>query len=243
MNRRLLKFGIPLLALATLLVAIPVLTAAASPGQKKVLANVNKNLHTVRGEVTYISGPENAASIAIVKEDDQAITITTNATTEYYLGYTGKVKQTLRNRFANLKNWFGYRYNKDKDDEESIPKNWGNQLGKLDPSCKNGSFTDLNIGDCIIARVDNNNVASRILIVNVPVVRQVKGTITIVNNTVSVLTTEGTTISSLKWDVNTRFIIKGTLSVPTSGYGIVTYNTESMTALCVNMAVTPPTSP
>lgn len=242
MKKRLLKFGMPLFTLAALLIAIPVFTAAASPGQAKLPANLNKEIHTIQGEVIYITGDGNPASIEITKEDNQKVTFTVNATTEFYIGYTGNIKQTIKIRLSGLKQWIDRRFSKENIDTNKItlPENRGNQLGRLYPSCKKASFADLAIGDRIIARVDGGNVASRILIINTPAVRQVKGEIVVTANTISITKADGTKIDSLKWDVNTKFIIKGSIVVPDHGYGIVTYNSESMTAIMVNLAIKEP---
>jgi hypothetical protein len=221
-------------------IAVPILYASAAPRQEKSPANLNKELHTIQGEVTKITidtqNPVNS-TIVVINGNDKETSITANATTRYYIVDTGKFKQTIGNRLSNLKNWINRRLGKEDVDTDkiTIPENWGNQLGKLGPSCKEASFADLSVGDRIIARVDKNKVANRIIIINTPVIQQVKGNVTIYADTITVKKTDGTTVGPLKWDVNTRFIIKGTLDVPNSGKGMVIYNSETMKAQLVNL--------
>ncbi len=242
MIRKLYKFGIPLIALVAVLVAVPVLTAAALPGKGKTPANCNNILRTVQGEVINITGNGNPASIEVSQGDAKTIIVTVNTTTEYYIGQTGPLKRSVTNRISILKQWIQRRSGRGNNDE-IIPGYWDNQFGRWEPSSKKAAFTDLTIGDRIIARVDSSQVASRILIVEAPAVRQVKGIVTIGTETISILTANGIKIDGVKWGENTRYIIMGSPVVPTSRYGIVVYNSETMTAIMVNLAVKEPTTP
>jgi hypothetical protein len=244
-----IKLGIPLLVLIAVVVAIPVLTASASPKQGKSSPNINKVLHTVQGEVTTINKDVSPISITIINGDDKVTIITVNETTEYYIGYTGQVKQTIQNRLSNLKKWIDRRLGKDNADidteiaENNLPENRGNQLGNLGLSGKRASFTNLSVGDRIIARVNSTNQASRILIVEVPTIRQVKGTIKITGNTFSIQTSDGTTVSGLICAENTRTIIKGKLVIVDGDYAVVTYDSETMIARLVNLSAKAPVKP
>ena len=60
----------------------------------------------------------------------------------------------------------------------------------------------------------------------------------------STLTISGNTITinnvSVNWDNNTRFTLKGLITVATGEYGTMIYNSSSGKAITVNVLPTPP---
>ena len=99
----------------------------------------------------------------------------------------------------------------------------------------------------------NPNNAYQVLIIKGPVIRQVRGTVTVsgigaASGTITIAALNGTTVGPLNWDSNTEFIIKGTV-VPSGQYGVVTYNSNTnnvqlvnFTAKAPNTATTPTTT-
>jgi len=116
-----------------------------------------------------------------------------------------------------------------------IPPNWRDNLGWLDGFNKGASFSDITAGDRVIARVDSNNMAWQVLIIQGPVIRQVRGTVTVTLPNIITVTpaNSGVVVPPLTWGQNTEFIIKGATTV-TTGYAVVTYNFRTNVALLVN---------
>jgi hypothetical protein len=236
LKRNLIKILIPLAVVAVLAGIVPALPALAAPTRTA--------LHTVQGIV--VEPQPTDSTFTIQSSNNVTTTISVNATTKCYLISIGRVQNYIDNQVNK-----DIRQDKDKDSrgaamkELHIPANWRDNLGWLDTFNKAASFSDIALGDRIIARVDSNNMASQVLIIEAPVIRQVKGQVTISSSpdTVVVNPTNGQTVS-LSWDTNTEFIIKGTISaVGTFPYGVVTYNAKSSTALLVNLAAKAPTTP
>ena len=111
----------------------------------------------------------------------------------------------------------------------------------MDTFGQKGAFSDIAVGDRVIARVNSSGVAAQVLIIKAPVIRQVRGTVTISGNNITVNALNGTTIN-LTWDSTTEFIIKG-YALPTSGYAAITYNSSTKVASLVNFAAKPPPTP
>ncbi len=232
LKRNLIKLFIPLAVLTALAATIPVLPALAVPRWT--------TLQTVQGKVTGITG---TTAIIIEKADNTPFSVSVNGTTKYYLVSMGPVRNFVNNQVKK-----DLRQNNNRQSragamkELHIPANWRDNLGWLDTLNKTASYSDIAIGDRVIARVDpnNNNTATQVLIVKAPVIQQVKGTITISSDpnpkTISVTPADGSAVIPLIWDGNTEFIIKGTTIVPASGSGVVTYNSSTKIALLVNLA-------
>ena len=172
------------------------------------------------------------------------ITITVSSTTKYYLVSLGGVRNTVDNqiskeRRANPKLGVPGAMN-----NLHIPANWRDNLGWLDTFNKSASFTDIALGDRIIARVDSGNNAYQVLIIKGPVIRQVRGTVTVsgigaASGTITIAALNGTTVGPLNWDSNTEFIIKGTV-VPSGQYAAVTYNSNTNNVQLVNFTAKAP---
>ena len=122
-----------------------------------------------------------------------------------------------------------------------IPANWRDNLGFLDTFGQKGAFSDIAVGDRVIARVNSSGVAVQLLIIKAPVIRQVRGTITISGNNITGTALDKNAIN-LTWDSTTEFIIKG-YALPTSGYVVITYNNNTKVASLVNFATKPPPTP
>jgi hypothetical protein len=232
LKRNLIKLFIPLAALAALATAIPVLPALAAPRWT--------TLQTVQGKVTGITG---TTIITIEKADNTPFSVSVNGTTKYYLVSMGPVKNFVNNQVKQESRQNNNRQSRAGAMKElHIPSNWRDNLGWLDNFNKAASFSDIAVGDRVIARVDpnNNNTATQVLIVKATVIRQVKGNIVISTDpqpkTILVTPADGSATVLLTWDGNTEFIIKGTTIVPASGSGVVTYNSNTKIAVLVNLA-------
>ena len=238
MRKNLLKIGLvaTIVAVLAVVIGIPVSADAST-----TTTTPKPALHTIQGAVQSISG---TTSFAILNGNKQSVTITVDTNTKYYLVPMGGVRNYVNNQVSK-----DIRQDKNHPSiastmkELHIPANWRDNLGWLDTFNKSASFSDIAVGDRIIARVDSNNLAAEVLILKGPVIKQTRGTITISGNTLIVTVTGSTTQLTLTWDANTEFIMKGTLT-PSGQYGVVTYNsaTNPGTAQLVNFTAKPPTT-
>jgi len=193
--------------------------------------------HAVEGIVTGVTG---TTSFTIKNAGQQAITINVDSNTKYYLISLAGIKDEVQNEVTN-----SLKDNKNLSTdavmkELHIPANWKDNLGWLDTFSKNASFSDIAVNDRVVARVDASNLASQILIIKVPQIKQAKGIVTVSGTTITIAADDGTTVGPLTWGADTEFIIKGVASVPSGQYGVVTYNSGTDVVSLVNFATKPP---
>jgi hypothetical protein len=113
--------------------------------------------------------------------------------------------------------------------------NWLGRYGK------EAQFSDIQVGDRIIAWIQTaDNLATQILIIKAPVIQPVRGTITDVSDNSFTITPPIGAAVTLSWDENTRFVLKGFISVQSGQYAIAVYNRNTMIALTVDVQATAP---
>lgn len=113
----------------------------------------------------------------------------------------------------------------------------------LDRYGKQAQFSDIQVGDRIVAWVKTaDNLAIQVLIIKGPAIQKVKGTITAISdNSTTITPTSGIGVT-LIWDANTRFVLKGLISVQSGQYAAAVYNKTTMMAITVDVQATAPTS-
>jgi hypothetical protein len=215
-------------------VVIPV-SAQSTTTTTSTAAAAAQTLKTVQGIVTAVSPSSTTQTFTI--GTNPAITV--DANTKYYLIPVGAAQSYVDNKVAQ-----------DQNDQSTaaklknlhIPANWRDSLGFLDTFSRTGTFSDIAVGDRVIARVNSSNVATQVLIIKAPVIRQVRGyvdTSTPISSTGMTVDALDKTQVSLKFSSDTEFIIKG-YALPTSGYVVVTYNYSTKVASLVNFTAKDP---
>ena len=220
-------------------VAIPA-SAQSTTTTTSTAAAASQTLKTVQGIVTAVSPSSTPQTFTV--GTNPAITV--DANTKYYLIPVGAAQSYVDNKVAQ-----------DQNDQSTaaklknlhIPANWRDNLGFLDTFSRTGTFSDIAVGDRVIARVNNNGVAAQVLIIKAPVIRQVRGTVTLTGSatsgTIAVVPLDSNTKlpSPLTYNASTEFIIKG-YELPTSGYAVVTFNNTTGAVSLVNFTAKDPTS-
>ena len=220
-------------------VVIPV-SAQSTTTTTSTAAAAAQTLKTVQGIVTAVSSSSTPQTFTV--GTNPAITV--DANTKYYLIPVGAAQSYVDNKVAQ-----------DQNDQSTaaklknlhIPANWRDNLGFLDTFSRTGTFSDIAVGDRVIARVNNNGVAAQVLIIKAPVIRQVRGTVTLTGSatsgTIAVVPLDSNTKlpSPLTYNASTEFIIKG-YELPTSGYAVVTFNNTTGAVSLVNFTAKDPTT-
>jgi hypothetical protein len=188
---------------------------------------------TVQGKVNSISG----SSLVIQNGNQSPVTINVDGTTKYYRIAMGKAQAYVNNtagkdnkeakaagkpqppRAADLKN-------------AHVPANWKDNLGWLETFDTATKFSEIQVGDRIIARVtgDAANLAKQVLLIKAPVIQTVKGTISAVSG--SSVTVNGV---PLNVDGNTRISLKGLLSVQVNQFAVAVYNRVTSVAQTISI--------
>ena len=180
--------------------------------------------------------------------DNNQVTVNVDGNTSYFLVNTGKSQSYVNNKDP--------KENKESRENKNgkvppglqkkaldlknarIPAHWRDDLGWLGNFNKQAQFSDIQVGDRVIARVTNDtaSLAKQVLIIKAPVIQQVKGIITAVStnpNTITITPQNGAAVT-LNWDTSTRFILKGTITL--NGYmATAVYNRNSMITQLVNV--------
>ncbi|MCJ7515146.1 MAG: DUF5666 domain-containing protein, partial [Dehalococcoidia bacterium] len=233
-----LKIGFPFIAVMALVLgtALPVL---ADNKSKPVSA-----LPPVQGEV--ISVASDNSTFVIQNGSQQQVTITIDSNTKYYMVPTGKAsaavnsttaKDKIAEKKANKREPGQFQTAELKD--SGIAANCGTDPNWLGRYGKQAQFSDIQVGDRVIAWVKTaDNLATKVLIIKGPVVQKVKGTITAISDSSITITPANGTAVTLIWDLNTRFMLKGLISVQTGQYAAAVYNRNTMTAQTVEVQAT-----
>lgn len=104
------------------------------------------------------------------------------------------------------------------------------------------TFNDLAVGETVVVRVmPNENLAKQVVIVKQSGISKVHGTITAVGASSITITRSDNTSITLSWDGNTRFILKGVISVQNGEIATAVYNSETKLAKLVSVALPQPT--
>jgi len=226
-----LKIGLPLIVMMALVLGstLPVL---AKNTWKPAPA-----MRALPGEVVGISSDNSTsdnATITIQTRGQQLATFKVDANTKYYLVPNGKTPAAVNNVLS-----------KATVSNNSATASIGINPNSLGRYGKEAKFSDIQIGDKVIAWVKTaDNIATKILIIKPPIIQKVKGTITAVsdNSTSITITPLSGNAVTFKWDANTKFVLKGLISVQTGQYAAAVYNRITMLASMVDVQATAPAS-
>ena len=243
MNERIrnaVRIGIPLVAMITLVLstALPVL---AQNKPKPV-----PTLRLVQGEVVSVSSDN---STIIIKNGNQGqLTINVDANTKYFLLLREKPSPVPTDNVASaisLSQKSGIllfdQTQLTAAQESQITANCKADPGWLERHGTPAQFSDILVGDRIIAEVKTaDNLATKVLIIKAPVIQKVSGTISeVTSSTITITPTSGTAVI-LNWDGNTKFVLKGLISVQSGQYATAVYNRNTMLAQTVEVQATAP---
>ena len=239
-RRNALKIGIPFLVIMTLVMgmALPVL---ADNESKPITGRV------VQGEVMSVASDN--STLVVQNGNQQPVTVTVDSNTKYFVVPAGKTSAAINNVTVKEKT-ADKKANKIKPKqsqaaelkEPGITANCGNDSDWLDRFGKEAQFSDIQVGDRVIAQVKTaDNLATRVLIIKAPIIQRVKGIITAVSdNSITITPANGTAVT-LSWNGETRFVLKGLISVQNGQYASAVYNKNTMTAQTVDVQATAPT--
>ena len=122
--------------------------------------------------------------------------------------------------------------------ELHLPSNWRSNLGWLAFFDNPAGFDDIEINDRVIVRADNDNLARQVLIIKAPIIRTIKGSVSLVDGNIKITPTGGDPIT-LTVISTTCIILHGQTSI--SGYAVAVYNSTNNNAVKVNIyAYAPP---
>ena len=239
-RRNALKIGIPFLVIMTLVMgmALPVL---ADNESKPITGRV------VQGEVMSVASDN--STFVVQNGNQQQVTVTVDSNTKYFVVPAGKTSAAINSNMVKDKK-ADKKANKIKPKqsqaaelkEPGITANCGNDSDWLDRFGKEAQFADIQVGDRVIAQVKTaDNLAMRVLIIKAPVIQRVKGIITAVSdNSITITPANGTAVT-LSWNGETRFVLKGLISVQNGQYASAVYNKNTMAAQTVDVQATAPT--
>ncbi len=240
---RLLKIGLPVLLVAGLVAGLTTTALAAPKNNKNTPAVTSPSSKVITGKVTAINL---AGSTFTVQSANQTLTVVSaNASTKFYLvprRVPGRLPAALGKFFKG-----NARGNEDRDDNGKH-NGWGqfklpddiNDIAKLG---KAATIADLAVGDNVVVRLfAGSTIAQQVLIVKPvqPKEMTVTGNITSLSTTPGALTVTQTgtnTVFNLTWDANTRFVLKGVISLGVGQKVNVVYNPTTKVAIAVRAPV------
>jgi hypothetical protein len=239
-KRNALKIGIPFLMTVTLVLgmALPVL----ADNMPKPITG----LRVVQGEVMSVASDN--STFVVQNGNQQPVTVKVDSNTKYFIVPTGKPAAAINSNIVKDKT-IDKKVNKVKPEQSQaaelkelgVTANCGNDLNGLGRFGKEAQFSDIQVGDRVIAQVKTtDNLATQVLIVKAPLIQRVKGIINAVSdNSITITPTNGTAVT-LSWDGNTRFVLKGLISVQNGQYAAAVYNRNTMKAQTVDVQATAP---
>jgi len=239
-KNNIIKTGIICVLIATLAVGVAIPVAADSSTPAVTSTTTAPVLTTVQGIVTAVNPSPSATTPSTFTLNTSTTPVKVDSNTKYYVISVGAVAAYVDNKVDQDNN---NQSTATKLKNLHIPANWKDNLGFLDTFAKAGAFSDIAVGDRVIARVNSSGVAAQVLIIKVPAVKQARGTVAVGTDGSITVTNSTTTVPPLKWDNTTEFIIKGNPSLPISKYGVVTYNSTTDVASLVNLTVIEPVTP
>jgi hypothetical protein len=233
-----LRMGLPFLVTVTLVLTAALPVTAANNKSKPV-----STMRTVQGEVISLASDNSTSTIVIQNGNQKQVTVRVDSNTKYFMVPNGKTATTANNIMAKNK-----VAEKTANNGQSKKLQVTEQLEASIANCGNGSekearFSDIQIGDRIIAWVKNaDNLATKVLIIKAPAIQKVKGTITAVSDNSTTITPSNGTAVTLGWDANTRFILKGFISVQVGQYANAVYDKNTMISRTVDVQAAAPSS-
>jgi hypothetical protein len=239
-RRDALKIGIPFIVIMTMVTGMA-LPALADNELKPITG-----LRLVQGEVMSVSSDN--STFVVQNGNQQPVTVLVDSNTKYFVVPTGKTSAAINSNAVKDKTIeIEKKVNKVKPkqsqavEELGITANCGNDLNGLNRYGKEAQFSDIQVGDRVIAQVKTaDNLTTQVLIIKAPAIQRVKGIITAVSdNSITITPTNGTAVT-LSWDGNTRFVLKGLISVQNGQYASAAYNRNTMTAQTVDIQATAP---
>lgn len=109
---------------------------------------------------------------------------------------------------------------------------------------KTAAFSDIVVGDGIVARVmPNENLAKQVMIVKPSNIKTIKGQITAVTADSLTVTAADNTVVTLKWDAKTEVTIKGAVAIKVGQYAQSVYNSETLVAKTISVRPEVPVTP
>ena len=235
-----LKIGVLFMAITALVVGMAIPALAATTAN-----TANSALHTIQGTVSTIS----TSSFTVQTGNQAPVTINVDQNTKYYQMSMGKA-QLNANTSVDKDNRQMQKEGKVQPPKANdlknahIPDNWRETLAWLDKIDTSTQFSNIQVGDRVIARTTNdaNNLAKQLLLIKAPVIQQIKGTISAVSaNSITITPASGTAVT-LNLDGKTRVTLKGLILVQNGQYAIVTYNRTTLVAQLVNIQAAAPTT-
>jgi hypothetical protein len=255
MNNRIkvaLRIAVPLFLIMTLSlnVELPVLADNATKSAPA--------FRMVQGEVISIvsdnATSDNSTATIVIRQGNKQVDITVDASTKYYLIARGKPSTTVSGAAVQPKGVIKKNSKSERQvsvaavadesiSESAVIAGCGKDPNSLGRYGKPAQFSDVQVGDRIIACVKTvDNVARQVLIIKAPVIQRVNGTITAVSdNSITIEPISGTAIT-LNWDANTRFTLKGLISVQSGQYAAAVYNKNGMLVITVEVQASAPAS-
>lgn len=239
-SRHAVKISFPFIVIVTLLLstALPVLADNTSkPGPA---------LRPVQGEV--ISVVSDNSTFVVQNGNQQPVTVVVDSKTKYFIVPAGKasaainsgaVKDKIVEKKADKVETRQFQTAELKD--SGITANRGMDANGLDRNGKQAQFSDIQVGDRIVAWVKTaDNLATQVLIIKAPVIQKVKGTVTAVSDSSITITPSIGNAVTLTWNSDTRFTLKGLIAVQSGQYASAIYNKNTMTAQTVEVQATAP---
>jgi hypothetical protein len=244
MKNKILRIGAVFLTVAVLLtgVVFPMTANAASP---------NSALHNIQG--TVVSMATDNLSVVVQDGTQAKMTVKVDPNTRYLVVPVGKVNAVVNTQAVLPKKEMPKQNGNDKKGKEPpqaaakakasahIPDNWKSNLGWLETFNSQGKFSDIQVGDRIIASVNNpNNIARQILIIKAPVIQTVKGIISAISgNSITITPASGPAVT-VTVDAKTPVTLHGLLSVQVKQYATSVYNKVTLVARTLNVMATAP---
>jgi hypothetical protein len=254
-----LKLGVLVLSLLTLVLVAAVpgwaqssSTSTASPSAPAV--------HTLEGKVTAVA--QDKSSFTIQNGNQSPVTVLVDSHTLYFVVPAGRAAGDIRNPVqgdSNVPPGLKDRVQGDNRGNSpakpsittptvtpalkpaQIPPNWKNDLSFLNLFNRQAAFSDIQVGDSVIARARvSDNLAQQVLIIKAPVIQNIKGTISgLVGNSITITPISGAPVT-LTWDINTHFDLKGLIIVQQGQNVVATYNHNTLVAQIVNVLLPVP---
>jgi hypothetical protein len=234
------KFVFPFIAILALVLstALPVL---ADNKPKHAPA-----LRPIQGEVISVNSDN--STFVVQSGNQQQATIIVDSNTKFFMVPVGKTAANINGLMAKDK-VAEKKANKAESrppqsaalKDSAITANCDTDPNGLERYGKAAQFSDIQVGDKVIVWLNStDNLAAKVLIIKAPVIQKVKGTITAVSDSSITITPANGTAVTLTWDANTRFMLKGFISVQTGQYASAVYNRNTMTAQMVDVQAMAP---
>jgi hypothetical protein len=227
-NRGILRITALVVVLASLLIlVVPVLAKSPAAVAPPI------SMHTVQGKVVEVSNT--STSFTVLSEKNTQVTIVTNTSTKFYIINMGKAQSYVNSKVAQ--DVRGYQKEGFKLPSLAaglkdfrIPANWRDNLGWLDSFDTQADFSDVEVGDRVIARItnDGSNLAKQVLIVKAPVIRAVKGKVqSVTESSISIAPDPGSAVLTLNIEPETRITLKGTGVIQQGQVIVAVYNSKN----------------